>query len=183
MCAIATDRRRRSALWRAQTSFRSQSSALAMDRSQPQARSAPAERRPDVIHAHFGPDATYILPTAERQSIPLMVTFHGADATSMWRGSKPSVYKHRLRRLFAHAHVLHAVSDFHCESAFLPSERLPRRSPVCTSGFPVAVKSPPRDAHNSPSYLSADWSRKRVSAICLPPSHSCQTNLNPQRCM
>lgn len=69
-------------------------------------------QRPHVIHAHFGPDATYILPTAERQSIPLIATFHGADATSMWRGPRPSVYRHRLQRLFEQAHTLHAVSDF-----------------------------------------------------------------------
>ncbi|WP_084223159.1 glycosyltransferase [Mycolicibacterium holsaticum] len=70
------------------------------------------EWRPAVIHAHFGPDATYILPSAQRQSIPLVVTFHGSDATSQWRRRGPSVYKSRLQRLFRQAHTIHAVSDF-----------------------------------------------------------------------
>jgi glycosyltransferase involved in cell wall biosynthesis len=67
---------------------------------------------PQVIHAHFGPDAAHILPTAERQSIPLIATFHGADATSMWRGCQQPIFRRRLQRLFARAHTLHAVSDF-----------------------------------------------------------------------
>lgn len=32
-----------------------------------------------LIHAHFGPDATFALPLAKRYSLPLVTTFHGYD--------------------------------------------------------------------------------------------------------
>lgn len=68
--------------------------------------------RPQIIHAHFGPDATYVLPTAARNSLPMIATFHGADATSVQFSKRSSVYRRRLEHLFAYAHSLHAVSDF-----------------------------------------------------------------------
>lgn len=34
-----------------------------------------------LIHAHFGPDATYALPLAGKLEVPLIVTFHGYDCT------------------------------------------------------------------------------------------------------
>lgn len=37
--------------------------------------------RPSLIHAHFGPDGLTVLPLAQRHRIPLVVTFHGYDAT------------------------------------------------------------------------------------------------------
>jgi len=33
----------------------------------------------DLVHAHFGPGATYAQPYAERFNLPLVVTFHGYD--------------------------------------------------------------------------------------------------------
>lgn len=36
---------------------------------------------PVLIHAHFGPDGTLALPIARALGIPLIVTFHGYDAT------------------------------------------------------------------------------------------------------
>ncbi len=40
-----------------------------------------AGRRPDLIHAHFGPEGVYALPLAARLNVPLVTTFHGFDAT------------------------------------------------------------------------------------------------------
>jgi colanic acid/amylovoran biosynthesis glycosyltransferase len=37
--------------------------------------------RPQLIHAHFGPDGAQALPLARRLNVPLVVTFHGFDAT------------------------------------------------------------------------------------------------------
>ncbi len=34
-----------------------------------------------LLHAHFGPDATYALPLAEHLGVPLVTTFHGWDVT------------------------------------------------------------------------------------------------------
>lgn len=38
-------------------------------------------RRPALIHAHFGIDGVYALPLAKRLRVPLVTTFHGFDAT------------------------------------------------------------------------------------------------------
>ena len=40
-----------------------------------------ADRRPALIHAHFGVEGVYALPLAKRLGIPLVTTFHGFDAT------------------------------------------------------------------------------------------------------
>jgi len=40
-----------------------------------------ADRRPALIHAHFGVEGVYALPLAKRLKIPLVTTFHGFDAT------------------------------------------------------------------------------------------------------
>ncbi len=40
-----------------------------------------ADRRPALIHAHFGVEGVYALPVARRLGIPLVTTFHGFDAT------------------------------------------------------------------------------------------------------
>ncbi|WP_019009205.1 glycosyltransferase [Deinococcus aquatilis] len=37
--------------------------------------------RPQLLHAHFGPDGAQALPLARRLKLPLVVTFHGFDAT------------------------------------------------------------------------------------------------------
>lgn len=39
------------------------------------------ERRPVLIHAHFGIEGVYALPLARRMGVPLVTTFHGFDAT------------------------------------------------------------------------------------------------------
>ncbi len=41
-----------------------------------------AALQPALIHAHFGPDATHILPVARKLQVPLVVTFHGYDVTT-----------------------------------------------------------------------------------------------------
>ena len=40
-----------------------------------------ADRKPALIHAHFGVEGIYALPVARRLGIPLVTTFHGFDAT------------------------------------------------------------------------------------------------------
>jgi colanic acid/amylovoran biosynthesis glycosyltransferase len=39
------------------------------------------ERRPALIHAHFGIEGVYALPLARRLGVPQVTTFHGFDAT------------------------------------------------------------------------------------------------------
>jgi len=35
----------------------------------------------DLLHAHFGPDATYVMALARELDVPFLVTFHGFDVT------------------------------------------------------------------------------------------------------
>jgi glycosyltransferase involved in cell wall biosynthesis len=37
--------------------------------------------RPDLVHAHFGPDAVQAMPLARALGVPLVTTFHGYDVT------------------------------------------------------------------------------------------------------
>jgi glycosyltransferase involved in cell wall biosynthesis len=72
---------------------------------------------PALIHAHFGPDGVTALYIARSLHIPLLVTFHGYDATVRDDYARRSFYNHRLylrRReaLKREAKLFIAVSQF-----------------------------------------------------------------------
>jgi len=52
--------------------------------------------RPELIHAHFGPDGATAIPFARRLNAPLVVTFHGYDVTEDDEQARQSFYAHRL---------------------------------------------------------------------------------------
>lgn len=60
-----------------------------------------------LIHAHFGPSGMEILPIARKLGIPLLVTFHGYDASSLL---KYKDYKKNLTNLFDYSYII-TVSD------------------------------------------------------------------------
>lgn len=73
--------------------------------------------KPQLLHAHFGPDGALALPISEELNIPLVVTFHGYDATTKDEYAKKSYYTHRnyLRKrqgLQRKGQLFIAVSDF-----------------------------------------------------------------------
>jgi glycosyltransferase involved in cell wall biosynthesis len=51
----------------------------------------------NLIHAHFGPNALAILPFAKRNKLPMIVSFHGYDASQML---KDLDYVNQLNKLF-----------------------------------------------------------------------------------
>lgn len=63
--------------------------------------------RPALVHAHFGPGGLDILPVVRSLGIPLVVTFHGYDASSLLR---EAAYVRSLPALFAHARII-AISE------------------------------------------------------------------------
>jgi glycosyltransferase involved in cell wall biosynthesis len=84
-------------------------------------------RRPALIHAHFGIEGVYALPLARRLKIPLVTTFHGFDATLSTAALLCSpawahypLFRHRLAR---------EGDLFLCASAFI-------RERVLAMGFP-----------------------------------------------
>ncbi|MGE5500012.1 MAG: glycosyltransferase [Syntrophothermus sp.] len=61
-----------------------------------------------LIHAHFGPSAIEMLPVAERTGLPLLVTFHGYDASSLLYNES---YLNDIRPVFRRSYVI-AVSEY-----------------------------------------------------------------------
>lgn len=87
------------------------------------------ERRPLLIHAHFGADAVAALPISRRLSVPLVTTFHGFDATTRWlallRSKSPSLIRYALKRSV----LAKQGARFICVSKFIQSK-------VLELGFP-----------------------------------------------
>lgn len=72
---------------------------------------------PRLLHAHLGVDGAVALPLARRLGLPLVVTFHGYDATAsdadaLARGYRYRVYLRRREALKRDARLFIAVSEF-----------------------------------------------------------------------
>ena len=70
---------------------------------------------PRLVHAHFGTSGAMALPIARALGVPLVVTFHGADATKEThyrRRLVPRVYARRLAALQREAALFVCVSEF-----------------------------------------------------------------------
>ncbi|MFI0527827.1 MAG: glycosyltransferase, partial [Ilumatobacteraceae bacterium] len=70
--------------------------------------------QPALLHAHFGPDAAMLLPTARRVRVPLVVSFHGYDVMlpdGFHRSPAGRLWLRRRSAVFDQAEVLIAVSD------------------------------------------------------------------------
>jgi colanic acid/amylovoran biosynthesis glycosyltransferase len=72
---------------------------------------------PVLVHAHFGPDGLRALPLSRALGLPLIVTFHGSDATAIHPRRNEVPFGHR--RYLVHKDILErgaslflAVSDF-----------------------------------------------------------------------
>ena len=70
-----------------------------------------AEREVAAMHVHFGVDALDLLPVRELLGVPLVVTFHGYDASATGRANMRDYFA-RIGEVFAAADRLVAVSDF-----------------------------------------------------------------------
>ncbi|MHB1557208.1 MAG: glycosyltransferase [Isosphaeraceae bacterium] len=70
------------------------------------------EMRPDVIHAHFGPDAALIAPVADARGIPLVATFYGYDFSVQEVLER---HKTDYRRLFEQSAAIIGVSRHACD--------------------------------------------------------------------
>lgn len=61
----------------------------------------------DLIHAHYGPNGITIFPYAKKRNVPLVVSFHGYDAS---RSTMKKEYMDSLMRLFDYASAIIIVS-------------------------------------------------------------------------
>jgi colanic acid/amylovoran biosynthesis glycosyltransferase len=90
-----------------------------------------APLRPALIHAHFGVEGVYAAPLAARLGVPLIVNFHGFDATltdgALLRSCRPSW----IHFVLARARLPRQAAVILCTSDFLRAELVAR-------GFPPA---------------------------------------------
>lgn len=73
-----------------------------------------SQDNPKLIHAHFGKSGAYALPLAKALNIPLVVTYHGGDATkhSNTKDSFFRVYNRRRQQLWNEAALILPCSEF-----------------------------------------------------------------------
>ena len=79
-----------------------------------------AARHPALIHAQFGRGGALALPLARRLGVPLVITFHGGDATKAKHYQKipnqpwgiKGIYLRRLPKMIDQAKIIHCVSEF-----------------------------------------------------------------------
>lgn len=64
---------------------------------------------PDIIYAHFGPNAVLVLPVARKLGIPLACMFHGYDVSRLMTEKK---WIRAYNRLFEKGALFMAVSEF-----------------------------------------------------------------------
>jgi glycosyltransferase involved in cell wall biosynthesis len=117
---------------------------LSLTGASPALRRTVAGASPQVIHAHFGGDGWLVSRTAERLGVPLVITLHGYDVTSLpaergWRGFR---YRHNLRKAFDRAALIIAVSE-HIRSRAIGLGADPAKVRVHHTG----VALPPVDDH------------------------------------
>ena len=77
--------------------------------------------RPRLIHAHFGRGGALALPIARALSLPLVVTFHGGDATKdrhYRRQFVPTIFQRRCEALQREAALIICVAE-HIREALL----------------------------------------------------------------
>lgn len=86
-----------------------------------------------LIHAHFGPSGLEILPLARSMGVPLLVTFHGYDASRLLR-NRP--YRRQLKALFDYASVITVSQDMANRLAAVGMD--PARATVHYIGAPVS---------------------------------------------
>jgi colanic acid/amylovoran biosynthesis glycosyltransferase len=86
---------------------------------------------PKIIHGHFGSDACEAIPLASFLNVPLVVTFHGSDATRTDSALRRTRHGRRYLRQFpelrAKAELFVAVSQFiakRVEQKGIPSDRI-----------------------------------------------------------
>ena len=85
-----------------------------------------------LLHAHFGPSGIEILPLARHFQLPLVVTFHGFDASSLL---KNRVYFSNIKELTEYAHFIF-ISNKMAEN-FITLGLKPQNFSIIRCGIPT----------------------------------------------
>lgn len=84
---------------------------------------------PALMHAHFGPDGLRALPLARKLGLPLIVTFHGSDATATNVRHVKAPFGHR-RYLVQRGVLRRGASLFLAVSEFIRGKLLEQHFPA-----------------------------------------------------
>jgi colanic acid/amylovoran biosynthesis glycosyltransferase len=107
--------------------------------------------RPRLIHAHFGRGGALALPLARALKLPLVVTFHGGDATKTKHYRKalvPTVFQRRCTALQREAALIICVAD-HIREALIARNFPPAKLRVIRYGIdPEAETDVPEPAEH-----------------------------------
>jgi colanic acid/amylovoran biosynthesis glycosyltransferase len=104
--------------------------------------------RPLLLHAHFGRGGALALPIARSLGIPLVVTFHGGDATKETHYRPrllPHIYQRRLAALQREAALFVCVSEF-VRDRLLARGFPPEKLEVIHQGVEIGGAHPPPPA-------------------------------------
>jgi colanic acid/amylovoran biosynthesis glycosyltransferase len=111
--------------------------------------------RPSLVHAHFGQSGPAALSLADALDVPLVVTYHGQDATisdqqsrRSWRGRE---YLRGRAKVMSRASLVIAVSDF-------------IKAKLLESGFPASRLVTHRNGINL-EFFSAETSSREPIAV------------------
>jgi glycosyltransferase involved in cell wall biosynthesis len=110
-----------------------------------------ARLRPRLIHAHFGRGGALALPLARSLKLPLVVTFHGGDATKTKHYRKalvPTVFQRRCAALQREAALIICVAE-HIREALIAHNFPPAKLRVIRYGIdPEAETNEPKPAEH-----------------------------------
>ncbi|HEX7908859.1 MAG TPA: glycosyltransferase [Paraburkholderia sp.] len=117
-----------------------------------------SDQSPRVMHAHFGLDALYGIPIAQRLGVPLVVTLHGFDVTVKRTRLALSGKPTEIRYAIAARRVGDEAAKMLCVSEFI-------RNRAIEYGFPESRLETHYIGIDSHSFSPAQWEkqpRKRI---------------------
>ena len=129
-----------------------------------------AERKPELIHAQFGLGGALALPIAEKTGLPLVVTFHGGDATKDKHFEKRplvlTIFQRRMQAMTERSAAILCVSQFVRDTLIgrgFPAEKLAVH--YLGIDIPKGIVLPPVGTGNSVLFVGRLVEKKGVDVL------------------
>ena len=85
-----------------------------------------------LIHSHFGPSGLEILPLARELNLPLIVTFHGFDGSSLLNNK---IYFNNISKLLDYAYIIFVSQNM--ADRFINLGLQPKKYQIIRCGIPI----------------------------------------------